>query len=76
MVTVWLDASGKLTGPPLPPAQTTDRAIAAAVVAPTVLALSPLTTLWLAQPLADRRRLAAWDSAWSTAGPQWTRRKP
>ena len=76
MVTVWLDASGKLTGPPLQPAQITDRAIAAAVVAPTVLTLSLLTTLWLAQRVADRRRLAAWDSAWSTVGPQWTRRKP
>jgi hypothetical protein len=76
MVTVWLDASGKLTGPPLQPAQITDRAIAAAVMVPTVLTLSLLTTLWLAQRLADRRRLAAWDSAWSTVGPQWTRRKP
>jgi hypothetical protein len=54
----------------------TARAIAAAVVAPTVLTLSLLTTLWLAQRVADRRRLAAWDSAWSTVGPQWTRRKP
>ena len=76
MVTVWLDASGKLTGAPLQPGQIADRAIAAAVVAPTVLALSLLTTLWLAQRLTDRRRLAAWDSAWSTVGPQWTKRKP
>jgi hypothetical protein len=76
MVTVWLDASGKLPGPPLQPAQSTDGAIAAAVVAPTVLTLSLLTTLWLAQGVADRRRLAAWDSAWSTVGPQWNRRKP
>lgn len=54
-VTVWLDASGKLT---------------------TVLALSLLTALRLAQRLADRRRLAAWDAAWSRVGPQWTRRRP
>ena len=75
-VTVWLDASGKLTGPPLQPGQVTDRTIAVAVLVPGVLALSLLTAQSLAQRLADRRRLAAWDAAWSTVGPQWTRRKP
>lgn len=76
VVTVWLDASGKLTGPPLQPAQITDRTIAVAALVPAVLALSLLTALWLAHRLADRRRLAAWDAAWSTVGPQWTRRRP
>jgi len=75
-VTVWLDASGKLTGPPLQPGQITDRIILVASVAPAVLALSLLTALRLAQRLADRRRLAAWDAAWSRVGPQWTRRRP
>jgi hypothetical protein len=75
-VTVWLDASGKLTGLPLQPGQDTDRTIAVAAVAPAALALSLLTALWLAQRLADRRRLAAWDAAWSTVGPRRTRRKP
>jgi hypothetical protein len=42
-VTVWLDASGKLTGPPLQPGQVTDRTITVAVLVPAVLALSPLT---------------------------------
>jgi hypothetical protein len=75
-VTVWLDASGKLTRPPLQPGQITGRTIVVAALAPTVLALSLLTALRLAQRLADRRRLAAWDAAWSTVGPQWTRRRP
>jgi hypothetical protein len=74
-VTVWLDA-GKLTRPPLQPGQITDRTITVAALAPAVLALSLVTALWLAQHLADRRRLAAWDAAWSRVGPQWTRRKP
>ena len=76
LVTVWLDASGKLTGPPLRPGQITDRTITVAVFVPAVLALSLLTAWWLAQRLADRRRLAAWEAAWSTVGPQWTRRRP
>jgi hypothetical protein len=75
-VTVWLDASGKLTRPPLQPGQVTDRAITVAAVAPAVLTLSLMTALPLAQRLADRRRLAAWDAAWSRVGPQWTRRRP
>jgi hypothetical protein len=57
-------------------AQITDRIIVVAALAPTVPALSLLTALLLAQRLADRRRLAAWDAAWSTVGPQWTRRRP
>ena len=75
-VTVWLNASGKLTGPPLQPGQVTDRTIAVAALVPTALALSLLTALWLAERLAGRRRLAAWDTAWATVGPQWTRRRP
>jgi hypothetical protein len=75
-VAVWLDAAGNLTRPPLQPAQITDRIIVVAALAPTVLALSLLTALLLAQRLADRRRLAAWAAAWSTVGPQWTGPRP
>lgn len=72
VVTVWLDPSGKLTGPPMQPGQICDQNIAVAALVPAVLALSLLTALWLAQRLADPRRLAAW----STVGPRWTRRRP
>jgi hypothetical protein len=75
-VTMWLDASGKLAGPPLQPGQIIDRTIGVAAAVPAVLALALLTAWWLAQRIADRRRLAAWDAAWSTVGPQWTRRRP
>lgn len=75
-VTVWLDVSGKLTRPPLQPGQITDRIILVAALAPTVLALSLLSALRLAQRLAGRRRLAAWDAAWSRIGPQWTKHRP
>lgn len=75
-VTVWLDASGKPTLPPLPPAQIADRTVAAVTAAPTLLALVLLIALWLANRIADRRRLAGWDAAWLTIGPDWTRRGP
>jgi hypothetical protein len=76
VVSVWLDASGKVTGPPLRPGQITDRTVAAVLSVPVVLALSLLTALLLAHRIADRRRLAAWDAAWSMVGPHWTRRRP
>jgi hypothetical protein len=75
LVTVWLDASGKLTPPPLQPGQIAGRTFTAAAAAAVVLALSLLAALWLAQRIADRRRLAAWDAAWSMVGPQWTGRR-
>jgi hypothetical protein len=75
-VTVWLDASGKLTAPPLQSGQITDRTVAAAAMMPAALALTLLAVLWLAHRIGDRRRLAAWDAAWSMVGPHWTRRGP
>jgi hypothetical protein len=76
LVTVWLNAAGKVTAPPLQPAQITDRTVAAAAAAPFALAVAMVVALLLAQRSADRRRLAAWDTAWATIGPDWTRLGP
>jgi hypothetical protein len=46
LVTLWLDASGKLTGPPLQPGQVIDLTITVAILVPAVLALSLLTAWW------------------------------
>jgi hypothetical protein len=62
--------------PPLQPGQIADRTVAVAALAPAVLAIAMLAALWLARRLVDRRRLADWDAAWSTIGPEWTRRGP
>ena len=48
----------------------------AAVTTLVLVALALLAILRLIQWLFIRRRLAAWDAAWSTVGPQWTRRWP
>jgi hypothetical protein len=76
LVTVWLDAAGKVTAPPLQPAQVTDRTVAVAAAAPFGLAVALVVALLLAQRAADRRRLAEWDAAWAAIGPHWTRRGP
>jgi hypothetical protein len=40
------------------------------------VALALLAVLRLIRALLGRRRLAAWETAWSTVGPQWSRRRP
>jgi hypothetical protein len=72
VVPVWVDAAGRLAGPPAQPAQHDSRALADGLVA--VLILAEL--LWgaglAACGVADRRRLAAWDAEWRAIGPKWS----
>jgi hypothetical protein len=70
-VTVWLNASGRVTSPP----EQDDFAVAAAVTAVmtlTVTALALLIVLRLTQWFLDWWRLAAWEAAWPATGPRWT----
>ena len=74
VVTVWLDASGRVTGPP----QLGEFAIAAvlaAVVTLAVTAFALLVVLRLIQWFLDWGRLAAWEAAWRVTGPRWTGHK-
>lgn len=72
---VWTDGSGRLTGPPLRHAVVASRAVAAAVVAPGILAFLLLSTAILARRALNRSRLAAWEADWSITEPRWTRRR-
>ena len=74
-VTVWTDASGRLTDPPLQPAQVAHQAALAAMTAPLIPAILLLAVWKLARWALDRRRLAAWDNDWRAFGPQWTSRR-
>jgi hypothetical protein len=70
-VTIWLNASGQVTGPP----QRGEPAFAAvltAVVTLAVMALAMLVVLRLMQHFLNWRRLAAWEAAWRATGPRWT----
>jgi hypothetical protein len=71
VVPVWVDAAGRLAGPPALPGLHDSRAPAEGLVA--VLLLAEL--LWgaglAAHRVVDRRRLAAWDAAWRAIGPTW-----
>ena len=71
-VRVWVDRSGRRTGPPLTDSQVANRVILAAVAAPTAIAVALLGAGVLAHWVLDRRRLAAWEAEWRATGPRWT----
>ena len=50
--------------------------VLAAVMTLAAMALALLAVLRLALALLRRRRLAAWETAWSRVGPQWSKRRP
>lgn len=73
-VSVWVDATGRLTGrPPKALSQVPDQAALGAMLAPTVLGAVLLCAGLLAHHQLGRRRLAAWDADWRATAPQWTR---
>lgn len=74
-VSIWTDQSGKLTGPPLQPAQVNDRAALAVTLAPLILAILVLAAWKLTRRELYRRRFAAWDADWRATGPRWTSKR-
>lgn len=74
-VRVWVDAAGRLTGPPLSASQLSMRVIAAAALAPAGLGMALLGIGWLARWVLNRRKLAAWESDWALFEPQWSRHR-
>ena len=68
-VRAW--ARGEGTGPS---ARTGE--VLAAVMTLAAMALALLAALRLTLAFLTRRRLAAWETAWSRVGPQWSKRRP
>src|ERR1700749_1132252 len=68
---VWAGAPGEGTGRS---ARTGE--VLAAVMTLVAVALALQAFLRLAVAFLNRRRLAAWETAWSRVGPQWSRRRP
>ncbi len=50
--------------------------VPAAVMTLAAMALALLAVLRVALAFLSRRRLAAWETAWSRVGPQWSKRRP
>jgi hypothetical protein len=72
---IWVDHTGRLTGPPLSRDQMTGRAQLAAWMAVGGLAAVLATVGWLVRRLLDRRRLSGWDAEWLANGPRWSPRR-
>jgi hypothetical protein len=74
-IAIWLTPSGQLAPPPAERSIMILYAVAAGVVLAALAALALLILYRLCRLVLDRRRLAAWDSAWARTGPSWTGRR-
>lgn len=67
---VWIDASGRLAGSPVPRRQVELQAALAGLLAAAGLVLVLLGTAALARFVIARRRLAAWAAEWQATAPR------
>jgi len=74
-VTVWTDAAGDLTSPPMQPSQVSDQSALAAVVAVVAVVLACLCGVVIARYAANKRRMAAWDADWIVSSRAWNRQR-
>jgi len=74
-VHLWLTAAGQPVSPPPGPTEAMFTAIVIGISAVCGAGALLLGGYGLARLLLDRRRLAAWESAWELTGPQWTPRR-
>ncbi len=74
-IQVWLTRSGQPAVPPVGQAVMITYALVAGLAVAAVAAMALLTCYALGRLLLDRRRLAAWESAWNLTGPRWTTRR-
>jgi len=73
-VPLWVDARGTPTETPITHRAVLARSATAAAVAIALAMIVLAGLMWAGRWLLDRRRLAAWELAWSIVGPQWTKR--
>ena len=72
-VRVWVDRTGNVQVPPLTPARAGDRVVVAMAFALAALAVFLACLALVIRAVLDRRRLADWETAWLSVGPQWSR---
>jgi hypothetical protein len=73
-IPIWLDRSGQPVAPPVGRAAMIVNALAACAAVTGAAAMALLACYGLCRLVLDRRRQAAWESAWSLTGPRWTTR--
>jgi hypothetical protein len=73
-VRIWITRDGAASQPPLLDSQVWGDAAFAEAGAVITLALAAAGTGALARRSLDKRRMAAWDEEWRSAGPRWSTR--
>jgi hypothetical protein len=73
-VRIWVARDGELTGPPLLDSQVSNEVDCIRAGAITALAATLSVVGFMARRSLDKRRMAAWDAEWRSAGPSWTTR--
>ena len=74
-IPVWLDRSGQPVAPPVSRVAMVLNALVKGAAAAGGAGVALLICYALCRLALDRRRLAAWESAWSLTGPRWTTRR-
>jgi hypothetical protein len=74
-VTVWTDAAGDLTSPPMQPSQVSYQSALAAVVAVFAVAAACLCGAVIARYVLNKRRMAAWEAGWIVSSRAWSRQR-
>ena len=74
-IPVWLDRSGQPVVPPGGQVAMIVNALAPGTTVAGGAGMALLVCYGLCRLVLDRRRLAAWESAWSLTGPRWTTRR-
>jgi hypothetical protein len=74
-IPVWLDRSGRPAEPPGGQIAMIVNALVLSVAVAGGAAVALLICYMLCRVALDRRRLTAWESAWSLTGPRWTTRR-
>jgi hypothetical protein len=74
-VSIWTNKSGEPIGPPPRRGQVSTQEALAAASAFVLTGLVLLVAGMVALGAVNRRRLAAWDTAWQVTGPRWTSRR-
>jgi hypothetical protein len=74
-IPVWLDRSGQPVEPPDGQVAMIVNALAPSTAVAAAAGMTLLVCYGLCRLVLDRRRLAAWESAWSLTGPRWTTRR-
>jgi hypothetical protein len=74
-IPVWLDRSGQPVAPAGGQVAMIVNALAPSIAMAGGAGMTLLVCYGLCRLVLDRRRLAAWESAWSLTGPRWTTRR-